>query len=115
MGGAAMSGGTPGIAPAVLRVLERHGELSQMQVTELGAFNASTVRHVLPRLRKKRLVHVVRWEILHKTWAPIYAAGPGENAIKIPLAKSVKNKRYTDKQRRKQPIITSGPWAGLGA
>ena len=109
-------GGVPGIGPGIIALLVRCGPLTKKEIALYGKFSVLTVRHVLPRLHKKKLIHITEWEIVDGLWAPIYKFGEGDDAVKVPFGKEERNRRWREKSlAKKESIITSGPWAGLGA
>ena len=122
------------LPPRLLRVctiLQDFPGATSRDLADLAQIPLKTAQDVLPRLKSLGLVHASGWELLGGRWSARYTAGPGENVSSLKLSpeerklrhrKAVKvskehgsSKGKRRPKKRNNPIITSGPWAGLGA
>lgn len=113
--------GRPSCDHQLLSYLKDHPESTAKQMEVHFNLTPSRVRHALIRLRKQGKIHVARWEIHSYNWSGLYVLGPGEDAVRVPHTRAELLRRYTkgarsaEKATRGNPIIKSGPFAGLGA
>lgn len=125
--------------PSFIKLREALHKYPGATCQELAHFlhlHADTVRNVMPQLKKLGLVHCPEWAFTNGHWAAMYWPGPGYNVPKPHLSAQEKLEKHREavakskllgrgprpkkpkvekKLTKKEPVINSGPFAGLGA